>query len=117
MQHSISQSTSRPLAETQSSRLSTTAKAGIGMGGFLGIAIIFLIGFCWGKKRRRTPDHVHLSRSRAPPVVELSPNSASATKFNKRPRTRLPYLEPPSEVSNAGEIHELPGHGQVHSRN
>jgi hypothetical protein len=114
--YSIGQGSSRPLSGSAGSQgLNTTAKAGIGMGSFLGIAIIFLIGFFWGKQRvrRRMPDHVYLST--APPAVELSTNSVSATEFSRRPRTRLPHLEPPSEVynCNAGEIYELPGRDQM----
>ena len=85
----------------------TTAKAGIGMGSFLGLTIIFLIGFYWGKKRRRMLGDVHLST--APPGAELPPNVASAIWFGRRHRTR--HLERPSEVSNTGEIRELQGSG------
>jgi hypothetical protein len=87
------------------------------MGSFFGIATMFLIVlFCWGKKRRQTPDEVDLSI--APPAVGLPKNSGSAIQFGRRPNTRPPCpelpscLELPSEVSNAGEIYELQGHGR-----
>jgi hypothetical protein len=101
--------------ETQSSGLSTMAKVGIGVGSFLGIAIIvlitFLIRFCRGNKRQRTIDHIRLFA--APPTAELPPNPASATEFcNRRGLYRyLPFLKPQFEMSNENEIHEMPGHG------
>jgi hypothetical protein len=71
---SISQSSSGPLstgsAETplgSDSGLSTSAKAGIGVGVFLGIAIIFLVGLYLGRgtiKRRQKPDNI--------PIPEIS---------------------------------------------
>ena len=82
------------------------------MGSFFGIATLFLIVlFCWGKKRRQTPDEVDLS-------IGLPQNSGSAIQFGRRPNTRPPCPELPaclellSEVSNAGEIYELQGHGR-----
>jgi hypothetical protein len=50
---------------------------------------------------------VHLST--APPGAELPPNVASVIWLGRRHRTRPPFLERPSEVSNAGEIRELQG--------
>lgn len=88
---STGQSSSGPLSGSSSSP-STATKAAIGVGIFLGIVIIifiiFLIGFCWGKKRR------------APPAV-------SATKFNKG---RKWLHKGPLEMSSEGQIHELQGY-------
>jgi hypothetical protein len=62
-------------SSTQSSGLSTGGKASICVGIFFGVAIVSLIGLCWGKIRRRTQGHVHLST--APNRVELPINSVS----------------------------------------
>jgi hypothetical protein len=48
-------------SNTQFSGLSTGGKASICVGIFFGVAIVSLIGLCWGKKRRRTQGHLHLS--------------------------------------------------------
>ena len=62
-------------SSTQPSGLSTEGKAGICVGILFGIAIIFLIGLCWGKKRRRTQGHTRVelpTDHRVPAILSLS---------------------------------------------
>jgi hypothetical protein len=101
-----STSSSRPLSgssETQPSSLSATAKAAIGVGVLGILLILFLVGFCWCKKRRRAPPAVQsLIQSNNNGILESSPDSASTPNY---------YLKAPFWMSN--EIHELEGHDGV----
>ena len=96
---------------TQYSGLSTGGKAGVCVGIFFGVAIVSL-GLCWGKKRRRTQGHLHLST--APDRVGLPINSVHEMPINPVPELSTDYVtELPTDYVPAimNRLPEMSHHG------